>query len=157
MMKTDKKPWYQYPYVWLVICLPLSAVIGGIVTTRFAVISDDGLVTDDYYKEGLEINRVLERDQASEKAGLVAVINLDQQLNQIKLMLSANKGFNYPEEIKVSFLNKTRKGFDQKLLMKHSIDGIYKTELPELIRGNWYVQIEADNWRLINSLSTQNK
>ena len=28
-------------------------------TLRLAIVSDDGLVTDDYYKKGLEINRVL--------------------------------------------------------------------------------------------------
>ena len=154
-MKTDKKNWYQYPYVWLVICLPLSAVIGGIITIRLAVVSDDGLVTDDYYKEGLEINRMLERDKASEEFELAAAINLDHQVNKIKLMLSAENGFEFPHEIKVTFLNKTRKGFDQELLMKHSKKGIYSTVLPDLIKGNWYVQIEADNWRLINSLSTQ--
>lgn len=153
-MIEKKTNWYQNPYVWLVIAFPLTAVIAGLITIRIAVVSDDGLVTDDYYKKGLEINRVLERDNISKQAGLVATINLDKQSNKVKLLLSANNDFNFPSEIQVSFLNKTRKGFDQKLLATYKNNGLYEAELPELIRGNWYVQIETDDWRLVNSLTT---
>lgn len=151
-MSTEKKQWYKYPYVWLIICLPLSAVIAGIITIRLAVVSDDGLVTDDYYKEGLDINRRLERDNAASQLGLSAVLNLDVQAGKVKLMLSANSDFNYPETIKVTFLNKTRKGYDQQLTMMKSNENVYESQIPDLSRGNWYVQIESDNWRLLESI-----
>ena len=54
--------WYREPMVWLIIMIPFSAVIMGGVLLTLAVSSDDGLVTDDYYKKGLQINRTLERD-----------------------------------------------------------------------------------------------
>ena len=68
-------PWYKESYVWLLIFFPLLAVIGGIVTTILAVQSDDGLVVDDYYKQGLEINRTLERDQVAVDYNLDADIH----------------------------------------------------------------------------------
>lgn len=59
------KPWHKEHYVWLIIFFPMLAVIAGIVITILAVQSNDSLVVDDYYKQGLEINRVLERDQSA--------------------------------------------------------------------------------------------
>lgn len=153
-MSVQKKQWYKYPYVWLIICLPLSAVIAGIITIRLAVVSDDGLVTDDYYKEGMEINRVLERDNAAIELGLSAVLNLDEQAGKVKLLLSAKDDFNYPDIIKVSFYNRTRKGFDHVINLSKVNESLYSAQLPELIKGNWDVQIEADNWRLLQSLNT---
>ena len=54
------RPWFREPWVWLLIALPASAVLGGMVTIWIAVDSDDGLVVDDYYKRGLEINKKLD-------------------------------------------------------------------------------------------------
>ena len=48
--------------VWMIIMIPFSAVVMGGVMLTLAVSSDDGLVTDDYYRKGLQINRTLERD-----------------------------------------------------------------------------------------------
>ena len=150
-MKTDKKNWYQYPYVWLVICFPLSAVIAGTYTIYLAVISDDGLVNDDYYEEGKLINLVKERDEMAEKLGLVSALNLDQEAGKVKLLLTANPDFTYPEKLKISFLNKTRKGFDQELMLTRSGKNLYVAALPDLVVGNWYVQIETDSWRILES------
>ncbi len=147
----DKTTWYKNPYVWLVISLPLTAVIAGTYTIYLAIMSDDGLVIDDYYKEGLEINRVIKRDEMAEQMGLSAMLNLDREAGKVKLMLTANSDFSYPEQLKISFLNKTRKGFDQHTVLNRSTDHIYEATLPELVVGNWYVQIETNTWRLLES------
>jgi hypothetical protein len=151
----EEQPWYKNPYVWLVISLPLSAVIAGFITIWLAVITDDGLVSDDYYKEGMEINRVLERDLAAEKLGLSASINLDQETEKIKILLIAKDSFSFPKNLQINFLNRTRKGHDQQLVLERTIDGFYQGKLPDLVMGKWYLQIEADNWRLIEPLTTQ--
>lgn len=149
------KSWYKNPYVWLVICFPLSAVIAGLITIRLAVVSDDGLVSDDYYKEGMQINRLLERDKAAAELGLSASINLEQEANKIKVLLIANDNFIFPETIQVSFLNRTRKGHDQKILLHKNTGGLYQGEFSSLIKGKWHVQIETDNWRLLESMVTE--
>ncbi|HFD86432.1 MAG TPA: nitrogen fixation protein FixH, partial [Gammaproteobacteria bacterium] len=48
----DTKPWYQYPWTWFLIAVPLLTIIACIVTIVLAVKSSDGLVSDDYYKDG---------------------------------------------------------------------------------------------------------
>ena len=55
------KPWYRQFWPWFLMALPGAAVIGGITTVIVATIDRDGLVKDDYYKEGLAINRDLAR------------------------------------------------------------------------------------------------
>ena len=52
----DTKRWYAEPWVWLLIALPMTAVIGGMITIYLAVTTSDGLVVDDYYKRGKAIN-----------------------------------------------------------------------------------------------------
>ncbi len=152
-MMAEKYPWYKNGYVWLVIFLPLSAVIGGIITIRLAIISDDGLVSDDYYQEGLQINRLLERDKKAEKLGLSTTINFDYPEKKVKVLVSAKPEFSYPEKLKLSFLHRTRKGFDKVVTLKHINDSLYEASLPKLVKGNWYVQIETDDWRVLKSMT----
>ncbi|MDM8565699.1 FixH family protein [Candidatus Halobeggiatoa sp. HSG11] len=149
----NKKPWYREPYVWLVILFPASAVIGGMVTISMAINSDDGLVVDDYYKQGLEINRVLERDKAAIKHGLHATLNLTDQLIQVQL--DKNSDYNLPKQIAIRLSHHTRSGFDTEFIIDRVSDNIYQTKVPQLIAGEWYVQIAADDWRLLQSIRTK--
>jgi len=151
MKSQDKSPWYKNPFVWLVISLPLAAVIAGTYTMYLAIISDTGLVTDNYYEKGLAINQVLERDKLAEKMGLSAALNIDQEAEKVKLLLTANPDFTYPDKLQISFLNKIRKGFDKQVVLNHGSNNVYEATLPDLVAGNWYVQIETENWRLLES------
>ena len=69
--------WYREPFVWLLIAFPATAVIVGFTLLGLAIYSDDGMVEDDYYRKGKEINRVLARDQAAAKHGLESTLAFD--------------------------------------------------------------------------------
>ena len=56
----------------VLIGIPLSAVIMGIVMLTLAIQSWSGLVVDDYYRKGKQINRVLARDKLAYELGLAA-------------------------------------------------------------------------------------
>lgn len=145
----QKHTWYKEPLVWLIIFFPLSAVLGGIVTTWLAITSYDGLVIDDYYKYGLQINKVLDREKTAERYGLKAVVIPNQDNNRIRLILRSNEQFTMPDSLDLQFLHPTRDGFDQALTLAMVDEGIYEGALPELITGNWYLQISAQDWRLL--------
>lgn len=147
-----QRKWFHEPWVWLLIALPASAVLGGMVTIWIAVDSDDGLVVDDYYKRGLEINRKLDRDRAANKYDLVANVQISESQNMINVHLHANDEFLNPTKIILNFLHPTIKGQDQQLVLHDSAGGIYTGVLPPLINGNWYIQIEADDWRLLEEI-----
>ena len=51
---------------------PAVVIVAGVITLWLAVRSSDGLVTDDYYKQGLAVNQVLERDHRAAALGLRA-------------------------------------------------------------------------------------
>ena len=61
----EPRNWKQEPMVWLLIAIPLSAVIMGVVIITLAINSYSGLVVDDYYKKGKHINRVIARDKCA--------------------------------------------------------------------------------------------
>jgi hypothetical protein len=46
-------PWYKEPWPWILMAPPATAVLAGIATVWIAVASADGLVAEDYYKQGL--------------------------------------------------------------------------------------------------------
>lgn len=58
-------PWWKYGHVWLVVSGPAIVVVAGFITLYLAVTRPDPLVTKDYYREGLDINKHLKQESAS--------------------------------------------------------------------------------------------
>jgi uncharacterized protein len=58
------RPWWKYGLVWMIISGPAVVVVAGIATLVIAVQQPDPVVTPDYYRKGIEINRTL-RDKAN--------------------------------------------------------------------------------------------
>lgn len=148
---SNETPWHSEPYVWLVIALPLTAVIGGIITIWLAVQSDDGLVVDDYYKKGLEINRTLQRDNAAKNYGIDANIDIDQKSGMLTIELVANEEFEFPPQLEIKLMHATRKVYDQDMIINRIAPKKYQASIPELTRGTWYVQIEKEDWRIVKT------
>jgi uncharacterized protein len=146
------RAWYHEPLVWLIITFPLTAVIAGFFTLYLAIISKDGLVVDDYYQKGKEINKSLARDHAAAQHGLRAGVHLDAARQEVVVQLSAAKGQPLPDRFALRWLHATRAGFDRTQMLIRSPDGRYRSVIPELAPGHWYVQIEAQDWRLQGSL-----
>ena len=146
------RAWYREPLVWLIISFPLSAVIAGFFTLYLAIISKDGLVVDDYYQKGKEINMSLARDRAAAQYGLRAGVALDAAEQNVVVQLSATKGQLLPDKLDLRWLHATRAGFDRKQVLIRLADGRYRSVFPGLAPGHWYVQIEAQDWRLQGSL-----
>lgn len=68
-MKNDSPespaPWWKYGHVWLVVAGPAIVVVAGFITLYLAVTRPDPLVTKDYYREGLDINKTMKQEAAS--------------------------------------------------------------------------------------------
>lgn len=147
----EKRPWYREPWVWLMIALPMSAVIGGMITIYLAVTTSDGLVVDDYYKRGKAINLDLARDEAAARYQLRAEIGLDLRDNLMQLQLQGALD-TLPKALTFSLLHPTQPGRDQVITLRHAGDAVYYGDIDEVARGNWYLQLEADDWRLSGSM-----
>lgn len=52
-------PWWKFGYVWFVFGGPAIVVVASFVTFYLAVTRPDEVVTEDYYRKGIEINNTL--------------------------------------------------------------------------------------------------
>lgn len=147
-LRTDVKPWYKQRWPWLLMIGPIGVVLAGIVTTWLAVVSNDGLVTDDYYKQGLAVNQTLERDHHAGSLGLQADVMRAGQ--NIRLLIRANDGVALPASLELKLAHPTRAGQDQTISMQAEAQGFYNGKLSGELAGRWLVSIEDPNgkWRL---------
>lgn len=145
-------PWFREPWVWLLISIPGSAVVGGIVLLSLSIWSYDGLVVDDYYRKGLAINRTLKRDHVAAEYQLSSHVRLAPEGGSIRASLIASNAFVAPPVVHLSLFHATRAGFDHEVLLRRLSAAEYEGTLPTLVPGHWYVQLSANDWRLLGSL-----
>lgn len=148
-MSLPQRPWYREPFVWLIIGLPLTSVVVGGNLLYQAIRTNDGLVVDDYYQAGKEINRVLDRDYAARQHGLSAKLELLPADQLVTVQLTAGHLARLPERVRLGLFHSTRAGFDATLTLERGRDGLYHGAAPTLAPGRWDLQLEADDWRLV--------
>jgi len=146
------RPWYREPWPWILMAGPAAVVVAGIVTVWLAVSGADGLVAEDYYKQGLAINRVIEREQAARRLGLAA--RLEPAAGRLRLVLAGAPGAQ-PPALFVQLAHATRAGHDLRLRLARAADGRYEGALPPLPPGRWRVSIEDPqaSWRIAGNWS----
>src|SRR3970282_1329155 len=79
------RPWTKEPWPWIVMAPPAAAVLAGIATIWIAVVTSDGLVAEDYYKQGLGINKVIAREELARKLGINASMQLSAGRIRVRL------------------------------------------------------------------------
>lgn len=146
----ESRPWYKEPMVWLVIAIPLSSVIYGTFFLIVSITSFDGMVVDDYYKVGKQINRELKRDKAALAHDLTAQVSVENKM--VTVFLKTNPDYSAPPALEVRFLYSTRADIDKETFVEQVSPGTYKGSIPELETGRWNVQIASDDWRLMGSM-----
>lgn len=154
MKDLNQVPWYKSSIVWMLITVPGSAVIMGIIILVLAISSSDGLVADDYYKLGKEINRSLMRDKRANEYSLYAQLYwTNNQTVNIKLQANDTSAY-HGREIDLYLRHPTREGFDRHIKLKAiSGDGLYEAKVAKnLKQGRWRVEVSTNIWRLIGRL-----
>ncbi len=140
-------PWYREPWPWLLMAGPAAVLVAGSITTWIAFSTSDGLVEQDYYKQGLAVNKVLKREEAAARLGLVAEVDLGQDRHSIAVNLQGDA----PAELSARFVHATRSGHDLALRLARIAPGRYAAAIPrDMPAGRWNVYIEppAGEWRL---------
>jgi hypothetical protein len=141
------QPWYKHRHVWLLILFPAVAVIGGINMFIQAVRTDDGLVSDDYYKEGQEINSQLHRDTKATALGLGAQLILGADGKSVRIQLNKE----IKDDLVLKLMHPTRAGQDQTVLLTRQAPLFYAGKLNSALnQPRWQVEL-ADTkhqWRL---------
>ena len=145
---TDRaKPWYREPWPWLLMAGPAIVVIAALATAYLAVLSDDGVVADDYYKRGLVINRVLEREQRGAAMGLGAVVAIGDD-GAVRAVVHGYGDAPAPDAVTLKLTHATRAGMDRRATLRRGADGAYFGRVEPPPAGRWLVMRETDAWRL---------
>jgi hypothetical protein len=154
-IRTDTLPWYRQFWPWFLIAVPAAAVVMGIVTITLAVRTADGLVVDDYYKQGLAINQTLERDERARTLGMAALVRFDHDAGRIDIQLSGSGVAADEQELNLQLLHPTIDDRDYTTRLIANGPGSYSGEIPTLVAAKWYVLIEskAHGWRLFGRAS----
>lgn len=142
-----RKPWYREPWVWFILTPPAFAVVGGIVMTVIAVRTSDGLVADDYYKQGLGINRQIARDEKARDLGIAATVQFNEERSRVRLMLVAPSD---PPAVTLRMVHPTRAGEDQAIDLRRMARGLYEGTMNAPRSERWRVRLEdpEGRWRV---------
>lgn len=143
-------PWYRQAWPWFLISLPAAAVLAGSATWYLAWRSNDGLVAQNYYKQGLEINRSIESQQLARQLGLSAVLQMPD--GKIHLRLSAVREITLPPKLVLNIISPAREGFDKRVELLRNGDA-YEAPLPVLTPGHWNLSLadEAGTWSILGT------
>jgi len=117
----SKVAWYKQRWPWIVMSGPAVVVVAGIGTAIIAASTNDTLVTEDYYRQGLTINRVLTRERHAAEIGLAARLSFDGQRVVAELPGSAPKS----SELRLSFAHPARAADDETIVLRPAEEGRY--------------------------------
>lgn len=149
-------PWYSYKFVWLVIAIPASSVFAGMLMIYLAVNTDDGLVVDDYYKEGMAINQSLQRDITATELGLSAQLKVEESGDMVRLYFNKGALAEYPNQLTLHLQHATHAGSDQILALVRAPDDQYIGYLQHTIKqGVWHIMLTTAEWRLVERVHWQ--
>ena len=155
--KTKKDLWYKEPWLLLVVGGPLIVVCASIFTGILAWRGSDKVVAEDYYKQGLMINKDLQRDAKARELQLSAVISLDLAAHRLKMSVSANKAL--PDMVQMSLASSGGKTTSvteviHRLPMKQVRPGEYEGDMNASSNFSietaklLHVKVETTEWRL---------
>jgi hypothetical protein len=119
-------------------------------TINLAVVSNDGLVNDDYYKEGLAIYKDAARVKLARQLGLKGRLEHDPQSGRVEVRLDEPAG----ATLQLTLFHPTRANHDQHVVLQHAGDGRYVGRLSNLEPAYWRVSLEPPSgaWRISGRL-----
>ncbi|MGB1140317.1 MAG: FixH family protein [Halioglobus sp.] len=143
--RTDSEPWYRQFWPWFLIMLPASVVIAALTTVYIANRHADDLVVDEYYKDGLAINRELAKIDRADVLGIGVDLKLQDgqvQANVTGPVIDARLSLQLSHPIEADN--------DLELSLLRIGDGLYSATLPDVVRSRWHWVIEStgsEPWR----------
>ena len=155
-MDRELKPWYREPWPWLLMAGPATVIVAGLATLYLAVRSEDGLVVDDYYRQGLAINATLAREERARILGVSATVEMSPQRDRVLVKLHGLS--KNALRLRLRLVHPTRTGQDQTAILIMQPGGTYGASLRPLADGSWRILLEDDasGWRIEGMLLAGN-
>ncbi len=151
----DITPWYRQFWPWFIFGLPGIVVIAGLSTWWIAHNNADQLVNDDYYKEGLAINREMAKQELASELGISA--SLSASSLHLRLQLESTQAL--PAALQLTLSHPVNARLDTTLPLAQTEPGIYEARWNAADQPRWLWQLEPlgvaeqQRWRVDGVLS----
>ncbi len=149
--REDTLPWYRQFWPWFLIALPASVVVAGISMVFIANRGADDLVVDEYYKDGLAINRKLEKKDAATSLGVSASLSFSGEQ-----VIVLTDGPVTDEVLQLQLSHPLEADRDFTVSLVQSTPGEYRGRLGAPVAARWHWSLEGGSepvWRLDGSIS----
>ena len=147
MSTTEARPWHREPWPWMLMAGPAAVMVAGTITAALAVLGADGLVADDYYKQGVAINRTLARENRARVLALRGTLAFGDARVQATLEADGR----LPDRIALRLAHATRASADRTAVLARDASGQYSAPLAGVPPGRWIVIVETADWRVATS------
>jgi len=137
------RAWYREPWPWLLMAGPATVIVAGAITAVFAFRSSDGLVADDYYKQGLTINRTIARAEAATRLRIRGEVAFEGGRARASLVSDRLLG----DRIRLTLVA-ARSGADRVAMLSRDANGQYSAAFDLPPAGKWTLVLETAEWRL---------
>ena len=142
--------WFREPWMALVVGGPLLVVAASIATAVIAYKSEDKVLGEDYYKQGLHVNEDMQRDAKARLYNLQAVVTRDDHELLVQLTGGAKMPARMELELAVGMDGQTvEQRF--KVALRQTAPGQYRGALPLPLWQDshvWHLKLQQDDWRL---------
>jgi hypothetical protein len=149
------EPWYRHRWPWFLMLGPFVVLIAGVVTIYLAVISNDGLVDEDYYALGISVNQTTAHERNAQALGLEAELlqgeaETASKEARLRVLLRSDAATPLPQALSLRVKHPTRPGVDQSVTLSADGAGSYTGLLKRRLAGRWHVVLEdaGQTWRL---------
>jgi hypothetical protein len=141
--------WHRERWPWLLIAGPALVVVASLASAWLAIASDDGLVAQDYYKQGLLINRKLRAAGPDDTPLVGATVNLhangEVRAQVVGLPPAPAEA---PARLRLTLAHPGHAGPQAIVALTRVADGEYVGVFSEPAAGRLVVTLESDSWRL---------
>jgi hypothetical protein len=150
----DGLAWYRHFWPWFIVALLGISMTGSLATVVLAYRGRDALVRDDWYKDGVAINRSLERLEVARTRGIRADMRFDPDHERVSVTLEG-EGTAALAELSLHLSHATQVEHDRRVTLARVGPGRFEARLAELPIGRFHASLEpwagnadAGVWRL---------
>jgi hypothetical protein len=154
----DGLPWYRHAWPWFIVGLLGLSMTASLATVVLAYRGRDALVRDDWYKDGVAINRSLERLEAARRRDIHATLSFEPADGRVVVRLSG-EGTASLDALALVLSHATRAELDRRVRLARGPSGAFEGRLEPLRIGRFHASVEpvgpdggdvaaADAWRL---------
>lgn len=150
-MINENTPWYKQFWPWFILSPLLIVICAGFWMLYIAIVTNDGVIIDNFYKDGLGIEVRTEQDGVARKLGLQGDLHWagqDLELSLTGVMTG------YPDQLSLLIVYPTKSSRDINVILEHQGAGLYSGLITEKTSGSRQIQLEPVSekgdsmWRL---------